>query len=56
MKVLQNTPQLANPSIEPTIKITSNDPEWEIAYPLWISGKNPSDDPKWKLGVFFHIE
>jgi hypothetical protein len=37
---------------KPTIVITPADPQWENAYKNWLSGKNPTDDPAWKLGVY----
>lgn len=35
-----------------TIEIREDQPEWKEAYARWQSGKNPTDDPRWKLGVF----
>ena len=35
-----------------TIEIQENQPEWEAAYQRWQAGKNPTDDPRWKLGMF----
>jgi hypothetical protein len=28
------------------------EPGWGEAYKRWLAGKNPTDDPGWKEGVF----
>lgn len=37
---------------DPTIVISICDPEWDGAYKRWMDGKTPTDDPRWKSGVF----
>ena len=37
---------------EPTIKIIASDGNFNSAYMNWVSGKNPTDSPEWKKGVF----
>ncbi len=37
---------------KPTIVITTDDPIWTEAYANWLKGKNPTDSPEWKKGVF----
>ncbi len=49
--------KLANASGYPgnppaTITIVDSDPKWAEAYTNWLSGKNPTDSPEWKKGVF----
>jgi hypothetical protein len=34
------------------IVIKKGDPLWEEAYKNWLDQKNPTSDPKWKLGVY----
>ena len=47
---LQNAPDSAkNP---PDIIITEDDPEWDQAFKSWLAGKNPTNSPLWKKGVF----
>lgn len=41
---------------KPTIIINANSPEWEQAYKNWLDGKNPTDSPLWKEGVFMTFE
>lgn len=36
----------------PTIVIEESQPEWEQAIANWKQGKNPTDHPDWKKGVF----
>ena len=36
----------------PTIIIKKGDELWDEAFANWISGKNPTDDPNWKNGVY----
>lgn len=52
--VLQNTPSAAVIPLQPTIVIDSTEETWSEAYANWISGKNPTCDPAWKQGVYFH--
>ena len=52
---LQNSSNFAG-NLEPTIKITKNDPNWDEAYSKWVSGKTPTDSPEWKKGVFAIME
>ena len=35
-----------------SIVISDTDDNWDEAYSNWVSGKNPTDDKEWKLGVF----
>lgn len=35
-----------------TISIRESDPQWEQAHANWVNGKKPTDDPRWKTGVF----
>lgn len=37
---------------KPTIMIQQGDLGWEEAYQNWLNGKNPTDSPEWKKGVF----
>lgn len=35
-----------------TIEIKEGSVEWATAYEQWRLGKNPTEDVKWKVGVF----
>ena len=37
---------------KPTIIINHSDPNWHEAYENWRNGKNPTNSPEWKKGVF----
>jgi len=47
---IQNTCFWGNDS--PTVSIQEEDEGWELALQNWLNGKNPTDDPEWKKGVF----
>jgi hypothetical protein len=51
-KTLKNYPWDCEHLVKDPIVIAENDPQWNEAYSNWISGKNPTADPRWKLGVF----
>jgi hypothetical protein len=36
----------------PTISISESDPDWQESLEKWKKGKNPTDSPEWKKGVF----
>ena len=36
----------------PTIIIEKGDDLWDEAFANWISGKNPTNNPGWKRGVY----
>lgn len=46
--ILQNACSLDTP----TVKITSEDQDWQVAYDRWIFGKNPTSASGWKEGVY----
>lgn len=50
ISTLQNTSSFSDE--KPTIVIQKHTPEWDNAYQNWIIGKNPTDSPEWKKGVF----
>jgi hypothetical protein len=54
MKVLKNYP--FDHEIKDSILIKEDSPEWDEAYSSWLSGKNPTNDPRWKSGVFLGFE
>ena len=35
-----------------TIVIVESDEEWSAAHASWVSGKNPTESPEWKKGVY----
>jgi hypothetical protein len=37
---------------KPSIEIDDGHSNLESTLKNWIQGKNPTDDPKWKVGVF----
>jgi hypothetical protein len=38
---------------QPTICIKNDgSPEWKEAYENWLEGKNPTNSPEWKRGVY----
>jgi hypothetical protein len=39
-----------------TIRINEWDARFPAAYKAWLSGKNPTDSPEWKRGIFFGRE
>jgi hypothetical protein len=41
---------------KPTIIVVPTDAEWKEAYSNWIKGKNPTDSPEWKKGVFLTFQ
>lgn len=43
-------------NMPPTIKIVRGEDNWEQAYTNWKQGKNPTDSPEWKKGVFALFE
>lgn len=53
MRILKNY-SWNNLSKDP-IEIREDSPDWDTAYNKWISGKNPSNDPRWKEGVFMSV-
>lgn len=63
MKSTHRRPILQNISIcdtkntlPPTIRIVQGEPTWKDAYDNWLAGKNPTDNPEWKRGVYLHFE
>jgi hypothetical protein len=50
IKVLQNACSLD----VPTVKITSEDQDWQAAYDRWIFGKHPTSASGWKEGVYLY--
>jgi hypothetical protein len=48
--ILQNACSLDTP----TVKITSEDQDWQAAYDRWIFGKNPTSASGWKEGVYLY--
>jgi hypothetical protein len=34
------------------IEVNKEDANWDEAYSNWIAGKNPTNHPAWKKGVF----
>lgn len=55
--VLQNT-SICIPfqAVSPTIKLLQGEVGWDEAYANWLAGKNPTDSPEWKKGVYLHFE
>ena len=49
-KSLQNKSNWDND--KPSIVITPDQPQWQEAYSRWLDGKNPTDSPEWKKGVY----
>ncbi len=35
-----------------TVEVREDGPGWEEAHGRWLVGKMPTDDPRWKAGVF----
>jgi hypothetical protein len=63
MKSIYSRPVLQNSSIcntdkptPPTLRIVQGEPAWNDAYKNWLGGKNPTDSPEWKAGVYLHFE
>ena len=54
--VLQNASICDPKALAPTIRIVREDVNWNDAYANWLAGKNPTDSPEWKKGVYLHFE
>jgi hypothetical protein len=54
--VLQNVSICDTLEPIPTIIIYQGDVDWNDAYANWLAGKNPTDSPEWKKGVYLHFE
>jgi hypothetical protein len=55
IKSLQNSSNFAGNS-PPTIVILPTDENWDTAYTNWKNGKNPTNHPDWKKGIFLCFE
>jgi hypothetical protein len=51
-RILQNASICSNKPEPPTIRIIEGEDGWEAAYNSYIAGKNPTDSPEWKKGVY----